>query len=74
MKHCELLEGCSFLNGLEEELSVFFQTLYCLEDFSGCARYEASLYLGRGKVPEHIFPNEKDFISLFPNYCTSLSC
>ncbi|MGV1097932.1 hypothetical protein ACUUL3_00785 [Thiovibrio sp. JS02] len=68
MQRCEHLAGCFFLDSLVEEdseLASFFRTLYCLADFSRCARYEAAMDLGREQVPADIFPNEKELVSLF---------
>jgi len=67
MKECELTEQCSFFRNIaqQEELADYFLSLFCEGNFTTCARYEASLAATGGTVPDGIFPNEKDFTSLF---------
>jgi len=67
MTHCNLTEQCIFFIGRDEdkEIREYFNGLYCAGNFSECARYRAALGMGQELVPEDIFPNEDDFVSLF---------
>lgn len=67
MKGCELAGQCSFFQNLaqQEDLADYFLSLFCEGNFTTCARYEAALDTAGTPVPEWIFPNEKDFLSLF---------
>jgi len=60
MNHCNLAEDCFFFAVRE-----YLTGLYCTGNFSDCARYRAALSMGQELVPDDIFPNEDDFLSLF---------
>jgi hypothetical protein len=68
MKECELSGQCSFFRNIaqQEELTDYFLGLFCEGNFASCARYEAAFATANGTVPDGLFPNEKDFRSLFP--------
>ncbi len=67
MRNCEFLCECAFLKNLEEEADLvdLFKTLYCLGDFSRCARHALALAHGREMVSDDILPNEAELVSLF---------
>jgi len=68
MTHCSLAKQCAFFAIRDEgtEIREYLTGLYCAGNFSDCARYRAALKLNMGKlVPDDIFPNEDDFVSLF---------
>lgn len=67
MSHCNLSKKCVFFTVHEEEREMreYFTGLYCSGNFGDCARYRAALSLGQELVPDDIFPNEDDFLSLF---------
>lgn len=67
MIHCKLAQQCVFLAGRDEgeEMRAYLTGLYCAGNFSDCARYRAALDMGQELVPDDIFPNEDDFVSLF---------
>ena len=67
MTHCNLARNCVFfvLHDKEKEMHEYFTNLYCAGNFGDCARYRATLDIGQELVPDDIFPNEDDFLSLF---------
>ena len=67
MTHCNLAKQCIFFTVRDEgkEMHEYLTGLYCVGNFSDCARYRAALDVGQELVPEDIFPNEDDFRSLF---------
>lgn len=67
MSHCNLSKKCVFFTVREEEQEMreYFSGLYCSGNFGDCARYRAALSMGHELVPDDIFPNEDDFLSLF---------
>lgn len=67
MSQCNLAKQCVFFAGGDEgqEMQEYLTGLYCAGNFSDCARYRAALEMGQELVPDDIFPNEEDFVSLF---------
>lgn len=67
MAHCHLAKQCAFFVVREEgrEMREYFTGLYCCGNFRDCARYRAALDVGQEMVPDDMFPNEDDFLSLF---------
>ncbi len=67
MIHCNLAKQCVFFSGRDEgeEMRAYLTGLYCAGKFNDCARYRALLDLGQELVPDDMFPNEDDFVSLF---------
>ncbi len=67
MPHCYLAKQCVFFAARDEgkEMREYFTGLYCAGNFSDCARYRAAQDMGQELVPDDIFPNENDFLSLF---------
>jgi len=60
MADCEFLGGCIFFNDQMKSMpstSEVFKLRYCKEDYSDCARYLVRMALGKGAVPEDMFPN-----------------
>lgn len=60
MADCEMLKGCLFFNDKMPDtvgLGAIYKTKYCLGDSSLCARYMVATTLGRGKVPQNLYPN-----------------
>ena len=67
MTHCNLKKQCVFFAMRDEgkEMHEYLTGLYCTGNFGDCARYRAALAMGQKLVPDDIFPNEDDFVSLF---------
>ena len=67
MIQCDLTEQCVFFAVRDEgkEMREYLAGLYCAGNFSACARYRAALDMGQDLVPDDMFPNENDFLSLF---------
>lgn len=67
MPHCDLAKQCVFFTVRDEgvEMREYLAGVYCTENFGDCARYRAALEMGQELVPDDIFPNENDFVSLF---------
>jgi len=67
MTHCILAKRCAFFAVREEgkEIREYLTEVYCASDFGNCARYRAALDMGQELVPDDMFPNEDDFVSLF---------
>jgi hypothetical protein len=61
MADCELLQGCLFFNDKMANMPSTAEVIklrYCRGDNAECARYMIFRALGRGKVPEGLFPNQ----------------
>lgn len=67
MSQCNLAKQCFFFAVRDEgqEMHEYLTGLYCAGNFTDCARYRAALEMGQELVPDDIFPNEDDFVSLF---------
>lgn len=67
MIQCNFIKQCVFFAVRDEgkEMHEYLAGLYCTGDFKACARYRTALDTGRELVPDDIFPNEDDFLSLF---------
>lgn len=65
--HCILAKQCAFFAVRDEgrEIREYLTGVYCAGNFGDCARYKAALNMGQELVPDDIFPNEDDFVSLF---------
>lgn len=65
MSTCQFIEKCPFFNdkmaNLPETASVF-KTKYCKTRPEECARFQARMALGPGKVPSDLFPNQHNRI------------
>jgi hypothetical protein len=64
---CNLIKQCIFFAVRDEgkEMDEYLTGLYCAGDFNACARYRTALDMGQELVPDDMFPNENDFLSLF---------
>lgn len=63
MRECEFLESCPFFNGLLAEKPVDVEKLkseYCLTNNLRCARYIITMAVGENKIPEDLYPHEKE--------------
>ncbi len=63
MADCELLKGCIFFNDKMADMpstAEIIKTRYCKGDNQDCARYMVVQALGRGSVPENLFPNQTE--------------
>ncbi len=63
MAECEYIDSCPFFNGLLEDKPVEIEDLkneYCRTNNLHCARYMVAMALGKDKVPENLYPHEKD--------------
>lgn len=67
MAHCLFAKQCVFFVVREEEREMreYFTGIYCYGKFKDCARYRTALNVGQEMVPDDMFPNEDDFLSLF---------
>jgi len=67
MTHCNFIKECVFFAIRDEgkEMREYLAGLYCAGDFNACARYRIALDMGQELVPDDLFPNENDFLSLF---------
>jgi len=67
MTHCNFIKECVFFAMRDEgkEMRNYLAELYCAGDFDACARYRAARDMGQELVPDDLFPNENDFLSLF---------
>lgn len=67
MVRCNFAKQCVFFAVRDEgkEIEEYLAGLYCAGNFSACARYRAALDMGHELVPDDMFPNENDFLSLF---------
>ena len=67
MSHCNFIKQCVFfaVRDEEKEIREYLTGLYCAGDFEACARYRTALNMGQELVPDDLFPNENDFLSLF---------
>ena len=63
MAKCQLIAGCLFFNDKMQNMpaiSGIYKKNYCQGDNSNCARFMVFQALGREKVPEDLFPNQRD--------------
>ena len=63
MADCNLLETCIFFNdkmGNMPSTAEVVKMRYCREENSGCARHMIYEAVGRGKVPQDLFPNNTE--------------
>ena len=63
MPDCQLLENCLFFNDRMANMPSTAEVIkirYCREENSGCARFMIYQAIGKGKVPQDLFPNQSD--------------
>jgi hypothetical protein len=63
MQECELINTCPFYNGqLQGDLRQIeeMKDKYCRKNNLNCARYMIFIALGREKMPEGLFPHQKN--------------
>lgn len=63
MAECKLLSSCIFFNdkmGNKPGTAAMYKKKYCQGDNMECARYMVFKALGKSKVPDNLFPNQKD--------------
>lgn len=63
MAECEVLTTCLFFNEKMADMPGTVSGLkkqYCQGDNSACARYMVLKALGKSKVPDDLFPHQKD--------------
>jgi hypothetical protein len=61
MSTCRFLDKCPFFNDKMANLpgmATIFKEKYCKGTAEECARYQARVTLGAGKVPADLFPNQ----------------
>jgi hypothetical protein len=59
MADCENIQGCLFFNNKLSNMPMLANIMkeqYCYKDYFKCARYIVSNSLGKGKVPEDLYP------------------
>lgn len=63
MQECELIGSCPFYNdqlkGDKNQIEAMKEK-YCKLNNLNCARYMIFIALGREKIPEELFPHQKD--------------
>ena len=57
MEGCKFLGTCIFFNQTVDSMTEMLKKKYCLNDFSGCARFMIATQVGREKVPKTMYPN-----------------
>ncbi|MFH1021513.1 MAG: hypothetical protein V1782_13030 [Pseudomonadota bacterium] len=64
---CNFIQQCTFFAVRDEgkEMREYLTGFYCAGNFHACARHKATLEMGQELVPDDMFPNENDFLSLF---------
>jgi hypothetical protein len=63
MTKCELTEKCIFFNDRMANMPVtasMYKKTFCIEKPEECARHLVFETLGRDKVPQDLFPNQKE--------------
>lgn len=63
MADCELLQTCIFFNDKMKDMpgtASILKGQYCRSDNSTCARFMVFMALGRAKVPQDLFPQQKE--------------
>ncbi|RKX83558.1 MAG: hypothetical protein DRP58_08550 [Spirochaetes bacterium] len=63
MQECELIENCEFYNGQlkgNKEQIEAMKEKYCKVNNLNCARYMIFMALGKEKMPNELFPHQKD--------------
>ena len=61
MRKCELLAKCPFFNDVLENMpssSGFMKSVFCLNNFQSCARYQVFMGTDRNMPPPDLFPND----------------
>jgi hypothetical protein len=61
MAECPSLSTCKFFTGKMERMpsvSLYLKRQFCQGDNSTCARWMVLQALGKGSVPDDLFPNE----------------
>ncbi|GAB4269224.1 MAG: hypothetical protein Kow0029_05120 [Candidatus Rifleibacteriota bacterium] len=60
MAECICLKSCPFFNDKmpsEKGMGAIYKKKYCLGNNTNCARYMVFKALGKGKVPDNLYPN-----------------
>lgn len=68
MARCNYIKDCNFFNDRLDSipaLAALMKENYCRGNYLDCARYAFAEANGCSNVPDYVFPNEKDFMSLF---------
>jgi len=63
MADCVNLEGCIFFHDKMKDMpgtSQIYKKKYCQGDSTACARFMVCDALGKGSVPDDLFPNQTD--------------
>ena len=63
MNDCEFMIDCSFFNDRlqgEKEQRELLKSKYCSGTNLNCARYMVILAAGQERMPENLFPHQKD--------------
>jgi hypothetical protein len=63
MADCPYILPCPFFNDRMANMpsmAAMIKSSYCKGDYTECARYLVRDKLGKGTVPEDLFPNAKD--------------
>lgn len=63
MSKCELIEKCIFFENQIIEMpstATAFKQLYCEQNYEKCARYMVAKTIGFDKVPDDLYPGQRD--------------
>ncbi len=63
MPDCQSIAACPFFNDRMTHMPFIAGMMkrhYCQDHFEDCARFMIKTKLGKEKVPENLFPNERD--------------
>ena len=63
MADCECLAGCPFFQGFLKNMPAnaeLTKMKYCQGEYTECARYMVFKALGKPRVPDDLFPREKE--------------
>lgn len=63
MADCECLAGCPFFQGFLKNMPAnaeLTKLKFCQSDYAECGRYLVFKALGKPKVPDNLFPRDKE--------------
>ena len=72
MAECAFMADCPFFNGRMASMprvAEVYSKRYCSGDSSQCAIYIVSMVLGKEKIPEDLFPSQKERALRFISNC-----
>lgn len=65
MANCELIKQCIFFENQMREMpstAAAFKNFYCEQGYDKCARYLVGNAIGFDKVPDNLFPGQRDLV------------